>query len=68
MLSFVTSQAIAISQSKPRSPQRHDAVPSPQPRRRRFLSRLFDALFEARLRRAEIEIEHHRRFYGGHIK
>jgi hypothetical protein len=67
MLSFVTSQAIALSQVKPRSPPTRDVVPYAPPQRR-FISRLFDALFKARLRRAEIEIEHHRRFYEGHTK
>jgi hypothetical protein len=68
MLSFMTSQAIALSQAKkvesePRAPKcvKHR-------RRKGFFSSVFDVLVEARMRRAEIEIEHHRRFYEGHTK
>jgi hypothetical protein len=69
MLSFVTSQAIAPSQARQSSTTPSDAgakhVPTTsKPLVRRFL----DALFEARMRRAEIEVEHHRRFYEGHTK
>jgi hypothetical protein len=68
MLSFVTSQAIALSQAKkaasePKAPARAD-----RRRRKGILSSVFDALVEARMRRAEIEIEHHRRFYEGYTK
>jgi hypothetical protein len=68
MLSFMTSQAIALSQAKkaasePKAPARAD-----RRRRKGILSSVFDALVEARMRRAEIEIEHHRRFYEGYTK
>jgi len=69
MLSFVTSQAIALSQVKQRSPLASNATSKPAPRTRKSLfRRFFAALFEARMRRAEIEIEHHCRFYNGHLK
>jgi hypothetical protein len=70
MLSFVTSQAIALSRGQPRSLPACETAAHPPPRtkRKRLLSRVFDALVEARMRRAEIEVEHHRRFYGGHTK
>lgn len=68
MLSLMTSQAVALSQAKkaasePRAPERaeHHACKG-------HLSNVFDVLVEARMRRAEIEIEHHRRFYEGHAK
>ena len=69
MLSFMTSQAIALSQAK-KSRQRADKRPRVRQRRRRkgFISSVFDVLVEARMRRAEIEIEHHRRFYEGSTK
>jgi hypothetical protein len=69
MLSFVTSQAIALSQAKQSSTTPSDAGAKHTPRTRKPLVRRFlDALFEARMRRAEIELEHHRRFYDGHTK
>jgi hypothetical protein len=66
MLSFMASQAIAVSQanqtpSKPQAIKRARRHP-----RTRLLSRVFDALVEARMLRAQIEIEHHRRYYGGY--
>jgi len=68
MFSFMASQAIALSQvkrdaSKPVAPERPD-----RRTRKGFFSSVFDVLVEARMRRAEIEIEHHRRFYEGHTK
>jgi len=66
MLSFATLQAVAQSQIKQRSAVTSKAKPKPP--RKPLLRRLFDALFKARMRRAEIEIEHHRRFYDGHLK
>jgi hypothetical protein len=54
MLSFMTSHTIALSQAKNR--------------RKGFFSSVFDVLAEARMRRAEIEIEHHRRFYESSTK
>jgi len=64
MLSFVTSQAIALSRGQPRSLPASDATANPPPRtnRKPLLFRVLDALAEARMRRAEIEIRHHRRF------
>ena len=72
MFSFMASQAIALSQAKQesRAPRTRDVALDPAPRtdKKRLLSRVLDALVEARMRRAEIEIEHHRRFYEGHAK
>ena len=48
--------------SKPASAR---AVRHPPQRRKGFFSSVFDALVDSRMRRAEIEIEHHRRFYEG---
>lgn len=69
MLSFVTSHAVALSQVK-HDPNNASARQQKAARStgKGFWSRLFNALFEARMRQAEIEIEHHRRFYGGHTK
>ena len=69
MISLVTSQALALSKGKqkPGSETQGDAA-SNQVRssnRKRFLSRLFDALVATRMRRAEMEVEHHRRFHEG---
>jgi hypothetical protein len=66
MLSIATLQAIAPSQSKQRSALTSNATSKPP--RKPLLQRFFDALFEARMRRAEIEIEQHRRFYDGLLK
>jgi hypothetical protein len=68
MLSFVTSQAIALSQTKPSSTIPSNATKQGPRTRKPFLRRFFDALFEARMRRAEIELEHHRRFHEGHTR
>jgi hypothetical protein len=68
MLSFMTSQAIALSQVKQGASKPQATTRAQRPARKRLLARVFDALVEARMRRADIEIEHHRRFYGGHTK
>jgi len=71
MLSLTTLQAVAQSQIKQRSAVTGSAVTSKaksKSPRKPLLRRFFDALFEARMRRAEIEIEHHCRFYNGHLK
>jgi hypothetical protein len=73
MFSFMASQAIALSQtkqnvSKPRATKRPRRLARKRLFSERLFSRVFDALVEARMRRAEIEIEHHRRFYGGYSK
>jgi hypothetical protein len=74
MLSFMASQAVALSQARlepKRSPKRSPVSGHHNPARRSgkgFFSSVFDALVETRMRRAEIEIEHHRRFYGGYSK
>ena len=60
MLSFATLQAIAQSQIKQRSASTGNGTSNPDPKKP-LLRRFFDALFEARTRRAEIKIEHHRR-------
>lgn len=66
MLSPATLQAIAQSQIKHRSALTSNATCKPP--RKPVLRKLIDVLFEARRRRAEIEIEQHRRFYDGHTK
>jgi hypothetical protein len=68
MFSFMASQAVALSQinrdaSKPAARER-----TARRRRKGIVASVFDALVETRMRRAEIEIEHHRRFYEGHTK
>jgi hypothetical protein len=67
MLSFATLQAIAQSQIKQKPASTSNGTSNP-PSRKPVLRRFFDALFEVRTRRAEIEVEHHRRFYDGHPK
>jgi hypothetical protein len=72
MMSLATSHAMALrkGKQKARSKTPPDAA-STQVRsshRRRLLSRDFDALVETRMRRAEIEVEDHRRFYEGHTR
>jgi hypothetical protein len=62
MLSFMASQAIALSQTK------QEANTAPATGRQRivqragkgFFSRLLDAMVDARMRRAEIELRYHR--------
>jgi hypothetical protein len=61
MLPFVTSQAIALSQSKQRP---NNSQPNTQqdkaPRTGRgFFSRLFEAMVNARMRQAEAELRYH---------
>jgi hypothetical protein len=72
MISLVTSQVMALSKGKqkPRSKTQRDAATNQVRSRNRkhFLSRVFDALVETRMRRAEIEVEQHRRFYEGHTR
>jgi hypothetical protein len=70
MLSFVASQAFARSKAKQKP---SEASASGQQSAacqvgNGFFSRVFGALLKARMRRVEKEIEHHRRFYGGHTK
>jgi len=68
MLSFMTSQAIALSQAKKAASEPRAPKPADHRARKGFFSNVFDALVETRMRRAEIEVEHHRRFYEGHTK
>jgi hypothetical protein len=68
MLSFMTSQAIALSQPKKAASEPRMHARAEHRRRKGFFSSVFDALVVTRMRRAEIEIEHHRRFYEGHTK
>ena len=62
MLSFMASQAIALSQAK----QEANTAPATGQQRaaqrtgKGFFSRLFDAMVDARMRRAEIELRYHR--------
>jgi hypothetical protein len=62
MLSLMASQAIALSQAKreentaPATGQQRAA----QSTRRGFWSRLFEAMVDSRMRRAEIELRYHR--------
>jgi hypothetical protein len=67
MLSFVTSQTIALSQVKreprrPAEPAQGNVVPQSR-RRKSLFATVFDALFESRMRKAELEIEAHNRMY-----
>ena len=64
MLSFVTTQAIVLSKAMQRSTTPKDTSAKHPPRTRKtLLRRFFNAVFEGRARRAEIEAERHRRFY-----
>ena len=62
MLSFMASQAIALSQAK----QKASAAPATgrqsaaQRTSKGFFSRLLDAMVDARMRRAEVELRYHR--------
>ena len=72
MFSFTASQAMALTKGKqiPRSKTPPDAA-SNQVRcsnRKRFLSKVFDTIVETRMQRAEMEVEHHRRFHEGHTR
>jgi hypothetical protein len=64
MLRFVSTQAIVLSQAqqKPKSTASHHHDVAPRTGRG-FFSRLFGFLFDAQMRKAEREIERHRRFY-----
>jgi hypothetical protein len=69
MLSFVTTQAIVLSKAMQRSTAQKDAGSKHTPRARTALfRRFFDAIFQGRMRRAEIEVEHHRQRYEGHTR
>jgi hypothetical protein len=61
MLSFVTSQAMALSQVK-HDPNNSSARQQKVARRtgKGFWSRLFEAMVDARMRRAAIELRYHR--------
>jgi hypothetical protein len=71
MLSFVASQAVALSQVKRRqgSPaiaaQAH--VGPESPRRKSLFATVFDALFESRVRKLKFEITAHRQTYRNGI-
>jgi hypothetical protein len=68
MLSFVRSQAITLNQAKD-SPRPRESAPEQAPRvGKSLLGRFFDMLVEGRLRGAEAELRHHRRFYEAHAK
>jgi hypothetical protein len=68
MFSFMATQAVALSRAKPVASEAAAPERADQRARKGMLSNVFDALVEARMRRAEIEIEHHRRFYEGHTR
>ena len=72
MFSFTASQAMALTKGKqmPRSQTQPDDASNQfrSSNRKRFLSRVFDTLVETRMRRAEMEVEHHRRFHEGHTR
>ena len=61
MLSFVTSHAVALSQVK-HDPNKSSARQQKAARStgKGFWSRLFEAMVDARMRRAEIELRYHR--------
>ena len=65
MLSFVASQAFALSKAKQKpSEASGNGQQSAAPQvRKGFLSRVFGALLEARMRRVDKEIERHRPYY-----
>jgi hypothetical protein len=63
MLSFMASQAIALSQVKQEANTAPAATGQPraaQSTRKGFWSRLFEAMVDSRMRRAEIELRYHR--------
>jgi hypothetical protein len=69
MLSCVRSQAIPLNQAKKDSPRSRESAPDQAPRvGKSLLGRFFDMLVEGRLRGAEAELRHHRRFYEAHAK
>jgi hypothetical protein len=59
MLSFVTSQAMALSQVK-HDPNNSSAQKAARRTGKGFWSRLFEAMVDARMRRAAIELRYHR--------
>jgi hypothetical protein len=70
MLSFVTSQAVALSQIKRGQGKSRDSVSVSgfagrgSDNRKSLFARAFDALVVSRLRKAKFEIQAHRRMYG----
>jgi hypothetical protein len=63
MFSFMASQAIALSQAKQEANTAPAATGQPraaQSTRKGFWSRLFEAMVDSRMRRAEIELRYHR--------
>ena len=70
MLSFVASQAFALSKVKHKPSGVSESSQQSAARRVRkgFFSWVIGALLAARMRRVDKEIEHHRRFYEGQPK
>ena len=62
MFSFMASQAVALSQAKQNASKAPaSGKQSAAPRTGKgFFSRLFDAMANARMRRAEVELRYHR--------
>jgi hypothetical protein len=61
MLSFVTSQAVALSQMTRKSEKPSTSESAPVVRRRKHLfARVFEALAESRMRKAQFEVQYHR--------
>jgi hypothetical protein len=67
MLSFVTSQATALSQAKQTS-DRQRTRKRAEDARRSLVSRVFEALAESRMRQAEIVLAHYRRLLCNHLE
>jgi hypothetical protein len=66
MLPFVAHQVLAHSRTKqktrkPASTKPEERAQAARAERKSVLSRVFDALAASRLRRAEIELAHHKR-------
>jgi hypothetical protein len=70
MLSFVASQAFALSKvkHKPSGVSASGQQSAVRHVGKRFFSRVFCALLAARMRRVDIEIEHHPRYHEGQPK
>ena len=68
MFPFIASQAVALTQGKQLSRQRTapDAAPNPQKRTiaKGLLSRVFAGIAQSRLRKAQLEVDVHRRMLG----
>jgi hypothetical protein len=62
MLSFMTSQAVALSQARPRLGKQQQSTSAPLPTRKskHLFARVFEALAESRMRKAELEARFHR--------